>query len=78
MDYHDAEATPAPDRHGYFPYPIDSSSDVLPAADCHGECPYPIDSSDDVQPRADQHENMGFPMHTGKTPFDHAIVDYFP
>lgn len=72
MDYWDQEASPRPDRHGDFAYPIDSSSDVLPEADMHGDCVYPIAEAMDTQPKADSHTNENVNLHTGGGPFGHA------
>ena len=63
------DATPAPDRHGEFAYPLDSTGLVSPYGDQHNDSmgsPYPIDSSGDVHPQADDHDNKGFNLHRGQ------------
>lgn len=66
---HDSLLTPAPDRHGESPYPIDSTGLVLPYGDQHDDGqgnPYPISSSGDVHPAADDHDNHQFNLHKGE------------
>ena len=68
-DYSDPQLSPAPDRHGEFAYPIDSTQLVSPYGDPHDDSmgsPYPIDSSGDVHPKAGNHDNQGFQLHRGQ------------
>lgn len=66
---HDDQLSPAPDRHGESPYPIDSTGLTVPYGDEHDDGmgnPYPINSSGDVHPAADDHCNEQFQLHRGQ------------
>lgn len=63
---HDDQLSPAPDRHGEFVYPIDSTGLTVPYGDQHGTNAYPINSSGDVHPAPDNHTNDQFQLHKGQ------------